>query len=139
MSLVQIDWNPGERQLRVFGLSGFAASVILAVVLLLIWHVALLWALLILAAGCAIGLCSLISLRAARVLYVVLTTVALPIGFVVSFVLLAAFYFLLLTPVGLFFRIIGRDPLRRRFDRAGDTYWVPHRPAAGPDRYFHQF
>ena len=62
----------------------------------------------------------------------------MPIGFVVSFVLLAVFYFLLLTPVALVFRLIGRDALRRRFDAAAPSYWVPHKTNQDLQRYFHQ-
>lgn len=137
MPLVEIDWNPGTRQLRVFGLSALAASVVLAGVFVLLWGLAMAWAIAALAAGAAILLCSLVSLRAARVLYVVLSAVGLPIGFVASFILLAAFYFLLLTPIALLFRVIGRDPLHRRFDRAA-SYWIARKPTASLDRYFHQ-
>jgi len=138
MPLIEIDWNPGRRQLRVFGLSAMAASIVLTVVLLLVWGLAIGWAVVVLSVGTAILLCSLVLPRAARIIYVALSAVGLPIGFVVSFILLAAFYFLLLTPLALLFRLIGRDPLHRRFDRGQDSYWVPRKPTAGLDRYFHQ-
>lgn len=138
MSLIEIDWNPSIRQLRVFGLSAMAASIVLAGVFVLVWGLAILWAVVALAAGAAILLCSLISPRAARIVYVVLSAVGMPIGFVVSFILLAAFYFLLLTPLALLFRLIGRDALNRRFERDSDSYWTPRKPAASLDRYFHQ-
>jgi hypothetical protein len=63
----------------------------------------------------------------------------LPIGLVVSFVMLGLFYFLLITPLGLVFRLLGRDPLHRRFDPKAETYWVEHQPADRPERYFQQF
>jgi hypothetical protein len=125
--------------LRVFGVSALVASAVLATVLVLLWGVAFVWALVAVALGALVLLTSLLSLPAARAVYLVLTVVAMPIGFVVSFVLLAAFYFLLLTPVGLFFRAIGRDPLCRRFEREADSYWRPRKPSADADRYFHQF
>jgi hypothetical protein len=139
MALMEVDWHPGKKQLRTFGVSGFVASMVLAGVLVFLWGVAVAWALGVLVAGVLILLCSLISPKAARILYLVLTVAALPIGFVVSFVLLASFYFLLLTPVGLIFRLIGRDPLHRSFDRSADSYWVPRRPPTNMNRYFHQF
>ena len=138
MPLTEIDWNPGRKQLRVFGLSAMVASIVLAGVFVLIWGLAIVWAIVALAAGAAILLCSLVSPRAARIIYITLSAVGLPIGFVVSLVLLAAFYFLLLTPLALLFRMIGRDPLHRRFDRGADSYWVPRRSTASLDRYFHQ-
>jgi hypothetical protein len=128
MSLIEIDLNPGRRQLRVFGFSVFV----------LVWGLAMVWAVVAVAAGAVILLTSLISPRAARLIYVTLSAVGLPIGFVVSFLLLAAFYFLLLTPLALVFRLIGRDSLHRTLDPAADSYWVPRKPATGLDRYFHQ-
>jgi hypothetical protein len=65
--------------------------------------------------------------------------VSLPIGWAVSFILLAAFYFLLLTPLGLFFRLIGRDTLGRKFDPDAESYWLTRQPPKNLDRYFHQF
>ena len=99
MALMEVEWHPNGRQLRVFGISGLVASVVAALILHFIWAAAILWVVIVLAAGMAILLCSLISPAATRVLYVGLTLVAMPIGFVVSFLLLGAFYFLLLTPL----------------------------------------
>ena len=138
MSLVEIDWNPGRRQLRVFGLSALAASIVLAAVFVLLWGLTIAWAIAALALGATILLCSLVAPRAARIVYIALSAVGLPIGLVVSFVLLAAFYFLLLTPIALVFRLVGRDSLHRRFDRAAASYWIPRKTATSLDRYFHQ-
>jgi hypothetical protein len=137
--LVEIEWHPTSRQLRVFGVSGLLASLAAALVLTFVWGVAVFWAILALAAGAAIFLCSLTSPAITRILYLGLTIIGMPVGLVVSFILLAAFYFLLLTPLALFFRLIGRDPLCRRFDGAVTSYWVPHRPNDNAERYFHQF
>ena len=137
--LVEIEWHPTNRQLRVFGVSGLLASIAAALVLTFVWGVAILWAIVALAAGAAIFLCSLISPAVTRILYLGLTLVGMPIGLVVSFVVLAAFYFLLLTPLALVFRLIGRDALCRRFDANATSYWVPHKPNEDPQRYFHQF
>jgi hypothetical protein len=139
MSLMQIEWHPGRRPLRVFGVSGLLASVVAGVVLHWVWGAALGWSLAILAAGAGLFLCSLISLRATRVLYLGLTIPMLPIGYLVSFLLLAGFYFLVLTPIAGVFRLIGRDPLHRRFEAVAESYWVPHRPSEETERYLHQF
>jgi RsiW-degrading membrane proteinase PrsW (M82 family) len=138
MLLIEIEWHPSVRQLRLFGLSSLVASAVLSLVLVFLWHVAPVWTIIPLTAGAGICLCSLLWRRAARVLYLTLTIAAMPIGIVVSLVLLGAFYFLLLTPVALFFRLIGRDSLHRSFDRDAQSYWVPHKPPADFERYFHQ-
>jgi hypothetical protein len=111
--LIEIQWHPTVKQLRVFGVGGLLASVAAALVLHFVWGLAAPWAIVVFAAGAVLCSCSLISPAVTRIVYVGLTLVAMPIGFAVSFVLLAAFYFLLLTPVALVFRLIGRDALCR--------------------------
>jgi hypothetical protein len=61
-----------------------------------------------------------------------------PIGWVVTHVTLCLVYFAVLTPIGLFMRVIGRDPLALPFDRKAETYWTP-RERATSKRYFRQF
>ena len=139
MALMEVEWHPSPRQLRVFGISGLVASIVAAVVLHWVWGVANFWVAIVLAAGAGIFLCSLISQAATRLLYVGLTLVVMPIGLVVSFLLLAAFYFLLLTPLALLFRLIGRDALRRRYEPQAGSYWVAHKPTEQMERYLHQF
>jgi hypothetical protein len=70
---------------------------------------------------------------------VVLTALALPIGFAVGHVLLAAVWYGLFTPVGLIMRLLGRDPLCRRPDREAESYWRPRSPQRDVRRYFRQF
>jgi hypothetical protein len=139
MALVEVNWNPDRRQLRLFGIG--ALVILTAVALLLHWLRGLSapWASAVIGVGLAFFVLSMVSLKLTRVVYVGLTAATFPIGTVVSFVLLASFYFLLLTPVGLFFRLIGRDSLHRRFDRDATTYWVVRRNAETSNRYFHQF
>ncbi len=139
MPLMEIEWLPSPRQLRVFGVSGLVASIVAAAVLHWVWGAANVWVAIVPMVGLGIFLCSLISQAATRLLYVGLTLVAMPIGLVVSFLLLAAFYFLLLTPLALLFRLIGRDALRRRYEPQAETYWVPHKPTDQMERYLHQF
>ncbi|UCG58267.1 MAG: hypothetical protein JSU70_01925 [Phycisphaerales bacterium] len=139
MALMEANWHPDDKQLRTFGIVGLIASVVLSLVFYLLKGIAIQWVAVILGAGAAIFLLSLISGKLTRMVYVGLMAAALPIGYVVSFILLAAFYFILLTPLAIFFKIIGRDPLGRKFDSATDSYWLPHRAPEKSDRYFQQF
>lgn len=139
MSLTKINWNPGRKELRSFGRIAWIASALISALLYLLKGLVIQWALIILGVGFVIFLSSLTCLKLARMIYVSLMVATLPIGFVVSFILLAAFYFLLLTPLALVFRLIGRDPLHRKFDSAANSYWVARRPPEGLDRYFQQF
>lgn len=46
------------------------------------------------------------------------------IGAVVQFLLMGILYWSVVTPVGLFFRVTGRDALNRRYDPKAPTYWT---------------
>lgn len=139
MALIEIEWHPGNRQLRIFGLSGLVASILLTGILHFLWSVGAPWLWIVPAVGTAIFLCSLISPVATRIVYIGLTVIAMPIGIVVSFLLLTVFYFLFLMPVAIVFKLIGRDVLHRRYEPNGETYWVPHKPQENLERYLHQF
>jgi hypothetical protein len=139
MSLVEIDWHPKRKQLRNFGKIALLITAIISLLLYVIKGVSIPWALVIFAVGLIIFLSSIISLRLTREIYIVLTAVTLPIGLVVSFMLLSAFYFLLLAPLGLLFRLTGRDVLGRKFDPTAESYWQQRKPPESSERYFHQF
>jgi hypothetical protein len=139
MSLIEVNWRPNNKQLRGFGKIALIALAVISLVLYLAKGLATQWALAIVAVGSAIFIASLISFKLTRVIYLALVIATLPIGLVVSFLLLAAFYFLLLTPLGLIFHLIGRDPLRRKFDSTAESYWLTHDPPRSPERYFRQF
>jgi len=138
VSLVEINWNPEKRELRKFGLIGLVLLGAAGLILRFVFGAAGIWAVLPVAAGLFIFLVTLTSVKAGRALYLGLTFAALPIGLVISFLLMAAFYFLVLTPVGLVFKLSGRDVLERRFEPDAPTYWTKRRHTDDPERYFHQ-
>lgn len=51
---------------------------------------------------------------------------------IVSPVVLALLFYGVVTPTGLILRVLGKDPLRLRFDRGAASYWIPRDPP-GPD------
>ena len=88
------------------------------------------------------GLSALLSLVAPtwnRPLFVGLSFVAFPIGFVVSYVVMALLFYGVVLPVGLGLRLVGKDPLDRRFQARATSYWVDARPARPAESYFKQF
>jgi len=137
--MVEINWNPKPKELRNFGIIALIATAVISLLLYLIKDLGIQWILIITGIGFAIFLCSLISGKLTRMIYIGLTLLTLPIGWAVSFILLAIFYFLILTPLGLVFRLIGRDPLQRNFNSKEKSYWLRRNPPNTIDRYFHQF
>ena len=65
--------------------------------------------------------------------------VAGPVGVAVNAVLLTIVYLLVLTPVGLVMRALGKDPLARRWEPGAASYWTPVAPRTGPDDPFRRY
>ncbi len=55
------------------------------------------------------------------------------IGGVVTTVILSTVFFVMFAPIGLFFRLIGKDHLERRIDKMAASYWH-HRPVQPVDK-----
>lgn len=147
MSVVKLDLNPSPRTLRQFGLIGLVAFAALAA--LAFWRIgffrplspgagrATVYVFLALAAYC--GVCAATLPRLVLPLYVVLSVVSYPIGVVVFHVVMGVVYYLVITPVGIVFKIVGRDALHRRFDPSAATYWIRRKRPADVKQYFRQF
>lgn len=145
--LVELNLNPDRRTLRQFGfiaLGGFGLIGLLAFREWMVFSAGLGPARLPVAFACwGLGLLSallsLVAPSANRPIYVGLALVSYPIGFVLSYVIMAVLFFGIFTPVALVFKVIGRDSLQRRRDRTAASYWQPPRPARSTDSYFRQF
>ena len=146
-SMIEIDLHPDPRTLRQFGWIALAGFGLLAT---LAWNEWLMfagglgaWRQTVaggLASLAALTACfSLVYPKANLPIYLGLTVLAYPIGFVLSYVIMGTIFYLLLAPVGLFFRLTGRDPLMRRFEPESDSYWVDARPPRASESYFRQF
>lgn len=145
--IVELDWNPSDRILRDFGfiaLLGFSGLAAMAWFEVFLFSVGLgdarkPVAIALAAVGLLSALFSLVLPRANRAIYVLLSVVTYPIGLVVSYVLMALLFFGLFAPVGILFRLIGRDILQLRSDQRADSYWLRARPPRPRKRYFRQF
>ncbi len=89
-------------------------------------------------AGVVIGGLALTGTRAGRPGYLLWMGIAFVMGNVVSRVILAVVYFLVVTPMGLVARATGRDKLALRA-RGRGTHWVDLPGKHGDDYYERQF
>jgi Saxitoxin biosynthesis operon protein SxtJ len=64
---------------------------------------------------------------------------AFPIGWTISQIILLTMFFGLFTPIGLAFRLLGRDPLHRVRRPGLESYWEPKPITPDLRRYFKQF
>lgn len=144
--MTKLNLKPSLADLRQFGFIACGVFGMLGLLLILHWipvwrmlgsattPVAyVLWAL-----GALSAAFSLVAPRANWLLFAGLSIVGYPIGLVLSYVVLAALFYLVFTPLGLFFRLIGRDPLHRRFEPEAATYWISRKTAKKPRDYFRQ-
>src|SRR5436853_1097678 len=131
MSLVKIEWNPPDKQLRQFGWCALAALPIIAW-MLLGWSAPSAWTSadalffgVFAVVGALFAVLGQLWPASLKPIFLAATVVTIPIGIVAGEALLVVIWFLVFTPVALFFRLIGRDVLRRRFEPAAATYWTP--------------
>jgi Saxitoxin biosynthesis operon protein SxtJ len=133
-----IDFQPERKKLRQFAVLWLCFFLGLAVWKGL-WQGQTLVGGLLAAIAVAVGVVGSISPARIRLVFVAATVLAFPIGWVVSHLILAMLFFGVLTPVGLLFRLLGRDPLLLKRRANAESYWLAKPPAAHPRRYFHQF
>jgi hypothetical protein len=136
MALIRINKDPSRTQLAVFGVAwliffgiwgGIAAAQDHATAARILWTLA-----------AVIPLAGLFFPRGLRLVYLALSYVTYPIGFVVSHLVLGLIYYLVFTPVGLIMRLFRYDPLARRFEPQASSYWKA-RPNPKPvASYFRQ-
>ena len=110
-----------ERELRKFGVLVGGVFATLGVVLLLRHRPACLYCLI---AGLWLILFGLIVPRGLKHLYIVWMSLGILLGFVVSSLLLILLFFLLITPIGLVARCLGKDFLNLKLDRSAVSYWI---------------
>lgn len=138
MALLEINWRPSRRDLRWF--SALQLVFFLGVAYLLANRAgATTTAGAVAAVSSVVAIVGLIVPRLVFPLYIVWMTAAFPIGWVMSHVLFAAVYYLVLTPLGLALRLAGKDLLEEKIDRDTKTYWKERDPAPKAERYFKQY
>ena len=58
---------------------------------------------------------------------------------VAGLVALAIFYFAIVTPIGLIFRLVKNDFMRLRFDKNSDSYWIARKSRTPtPESFMHR-
>ncbi|MEO6244344.1 MAG: hypothetical protein ABIQ12_02825 [Opitutaceae bacterium] len=140
----EVNWRPGLEERRRFAVSLIVGFPSVAMALMLVGRLRTAgWnfegPLALGGAGAALGLLFLAAPQWARPFYVVWFAAACCVGFVVGHVALAGIYFLMVTPLGLVMRAMGRRSLTKGFDRNRTSYWLDAPPPDAPEKYFRQF
>jgi Saxitoxin biosynthesis operon protein SxtJ len=87
-----------------------------------------------LAAAALFLVCALFWTAPLRPLNLVWHRLGLLLFAVVSPIVMGVVFFTTVAPIGLLMRLVGKDPLRLKFDRAARSYWIERHPPgpAGP-------
>ena len=134
--MIKIDWHPPAHQLRQFGWISLVGFPAIGGVLIAVQHLP--WTVLWILAGIGlfVFLLSRINPSLVKPIFLALMLVALPIGFVLSFVLMGLVYFGLFTPVGLLFRLLRRDTMHKHPDPKIPSYWHERGAPRPPASYY---
>ena len=135
MPLVEFNWNPATRQLKQFG---WLALVLLPLVAWF-WGATILWIGICAGIGLLLALVGSIAPKFLKPVFVGLSLILMPIGLVVGELLLILIFLLIFLPIGLVFRMLGRDRLQRTLDRSQATYWQKKEMPTDLKRYFRQY
>ena len=136
MQWSEITKAPPQKMLRQF-----AGLLLLVFVGLAAWRVwndrADGWAAVLAIVGVTVGVCGLVRPSAVRWIYTGWMVAAFPIGWTISWLVLALLFYGVFTPVALAFRLRGRDALRLRRQNER-SYWTAKAPPPGVASYFRQ-
>jgi hypothetical protein len=121
MTWSEIDFHPADRKLRTFGGLFLCFASLLGA-----WqgwaHERWLVAEIIFVASLMVASAGVFKVSMLRPLYVGMMIASFPIGWLTSHVLLATVYFILVTPLAVLFRCLGRDALRLRSSPHWSSY-----------------
>ena len=134
MRILEVNWNPRDRQLRQFGVISLIALPLVA----WLWNASLLIIAGLASLGAVLALVGYAWPRVVRPVFLALVVLSLPIGLVVGELALLLIFFGVFLPIGLCFRCIRRDGLQLKLDRMAATYWQAKAQPRGPATYYRQ-
>ncbi len=139
-----VNWRPGITEIRAFGRSLILGFPFLGIMLLVsnrfwrgTWSVEpSLW---LAGVGLAAGVLFVAIPFLAKPFYIVWYFLACCIGMIVGNTLLAGFYLLIITPVGVAMRAFGRRVVCKTFNKKIQSYWVDVETSDDVRDYYRQF
>jgi len=139
MALIEINRNPSPSQLRRFACIWF--PLFLVFVASAVFRKTHSWAAVeVIGTGAAVAIIlGCVRPTLTKWIFIGMMYATYPIGWVVSYILMALIYFLVFTPIGIIMRAFGRDPLNRSFDGEAKSYWILRSGARPANSYLRQF
>ncbi len=134
MALVEVNWQPTDRQLRQFGCLCLFALPLVA----WLWSASLTVIGCCAIAGLVLALASWIYPAAVAPVFIGLMLVTTPIGIVIGEFAMLMIYLAVFLPIGLLFRLLGRDRLQLKKERQAESYWTTKKRPTSVASYYRQ-
>ena len=140
MAVIDVNWNPSKKELRVFsallivfcgiigGVSHWKSAPGTTPILVDVTFV-----------GAVLGAIGCVAPNLIRIVYVVWMALVLPIGIVVSNVLIGLVFFGVVWPTGAIMRWKRGDAFRLKFDKSANSYWIKRSSPSSQRHYFRQY
>ena len=129
-------WYPNEKELRQFAVVSLFGFGLLGLVAHLRFGLEItayvLWVI-----GGLTFLIGLVSPKAVLFIYLILTAITFPIGWLISNLLLRILFYGIITPAGFLLSLLGRDPLRLRRPET-KSYWLERKQPTQSASYYRQ-
>jgi hypothetical protein len=139
MALVSLNLKPSQKQLKDFGFISLIMFFVIGLLLLGLGKVPAKGFMIFGLVGIVLFILSRISVALIKPIYLGMIVLTYPMGWLLSHLMMALFYYGIITSVALFFRLINRDPLCRRYEPDADTYWMRCKKKRPLKDYFRQF
>ncbi|HKG62271.1 MAG TPA: SxtJ family membrane protein [Pyrinomonadaceae bacterium] len=132
-----VKWRPDARELRRFAIAMLIGFFVLGA--LSAWRARgigtgsiVLWSI-----GVTLAVAAFVP-KLGRIAYLAVYLPTSIIGYVVSNVMLALMFFLVITPLGFILKLTGKDLLQQRRQKR-ETQWTPVKEIKNEDSYYRQF
>ena len=133
----EINKNPSAKELVKFGATFLGGMAVIGLLYYFVFHDQALAKGLWIAGGVVFALSFIPPV--ARILYILWMGLGITMGLVTSPIILAVVFLVLITPVGLVFKLIQRDTMKRKMDKGAATYWEEYKETEDPATYVKQF
>lgn len=147
MAIVDINWNPTRKELRWFaglliifcGIVAWMVNESSQPIASTLPRVISPFAIAIAVAGAVIGITGLARPDWVRYVYVAWMVAFSPIAFVVSNLIVAVVFYLVVAPIGFAMKLVRRDALHLELRDETTSYWQEKQMPKDPRRYFRQY
>ena len=132
----KIDWHPEKKKIKYFAVTLIAVFFIFAVIMLFLKKSET--AIIITVVGILVGIMSYYLTRVGKYVYLLWMVVSWILSKIISPIVVAVIFYLIITPFGLIMRLIGRDTLQLKKKNL-DSYFHEYQDPYDKESFHRQF